>query len=80
MFVITDVSKDGMLQGINQTSIAQVLGHVSTKAIISGGITTLDDVKTILAMNKNKKIDGIIIGKALYENRINLSEAIDECC
>ena len=80
MFVITDVSKDGMLQGINQTSIAQVLGHVSTKAIISGGITTLDDVKTILAMNKDKKVDGIIIGKALYENRINLSEAIDECC
>ena len=56
------------------------MNHVSTKAIISGGITTLDDVKTILAMNKDKKVDGIIIGKALYENRINLSEAIDECC
>jgi len=79
MFVITDISKDGMMQGINQTSIAQVLDYVSTKAIISGGVTTLDDVKSILAMNQNK-IDGMIIGKALYEKTINLSEAIDECC
>ena len=79
MFVITDISKDGMMQGINQTSIAQVLDYVSTKAIISGGVTTLDDVRSILAMNQNK-IDGMIIGKALYEKTINLSEAIDECC
>ena len=79
MFVITDISKDGMMQGINQTSIAQVLDYVSTKAIISGGVTSLDDVKSILAMNQNK-IDGMIIGKALYEKTINLSEAIDECC
>tara|TARA_Y100000768_G_scaffold271570_1_gene207662 strand:- start:973 stop:1701 length:729 start_codon:yes stop_codon:yes gene_type:complete len=78
-FVITDIGKDGMMQGINQTSLGEVLRHVSTKAIISGGVTTLDDIKSILAMNKDNKIDGIIIGKALYEKSINLSEAIDEC-
>jgi len=80
MFVITDISKDGMMQGINPTSIAEVLRYVSTKAIISGGVTTLEDIKKILTMNESNKIDGMIIGKALYEKSINLSEAIDECC
>ena len=80
MFVITDIGKDGMMQGINKSSIAKVLSYISTKAIISGGVTTLEDIKSILDMNEYNKIDGIIIGKALYENRINLSEAINECC
>ena len=38
----------------------------------------MDDVRTVLSMNKSK-INGMIIGKALYENSIKLSEAIDEC-
>tara|TARA_B100000925_G_scaffold167333_1_gene125890 strand:+ start:373 stop:1101 length:729 start_codon:yes stop_codon:yes gene_type:complete len=79
MFVITDIRKDGMMQGINQSSITEVLSYISTKAIISGGVTTLKDVKSILALNEYNKIDGMIIGKALYEKRINLAEAIDEC-
>ncbi len=80
MFVITDIGKDGMMQGINQSSITEVLSYISTKAIISGGVTTLKDVKSILALNEYNKINGMIIGKALYEKRINLAEAIDECC
>ena len=80
MFVITDIGKDGMMQGINQYSITEILSYISTKAIISGGVTTLEDVRSILTMNAHNKINGMIIGKALYEKRINLSEAIDECC
>ena len=78
MFVITDISKDGMMDGINETSINSILKYITTNAIISGGVTTIDDVKTILAMNKSR-INGMIIGKALYENKIKLSEAINEC-
>ena len=78
MFVITDISKDGMMEGINETSINSILKYITTNAIISGGVSTIDDVKTILAMNKSK-INGMIIGKALYENKIKLSEAINEC-
>ena len=78
MFVITDISKDGMMEGINATSINSILKYITTNAIISGGVTTIYDVKTILAMNKSK-INGMIIGKALYENKIRLSEAINEC-
>jgi phosphoribosylformimino-5-aminoimidazole carboxamide ribotide isomerase len=78
MFVITDISKDGMMEGINETSINSILKYITTNAIISCGVTTIDDVKTILAMNKSR-ISGMIIGKALYENKIKLSEAINEC-
>ena len=78
MFVITDISKDGMMEGINETSINLILNYITTNAIISGGVTTIDDVKTILGMHKSK-INGLIIGKALYENKIKLSEAINEC-
>ena len=78
MFVITDISRDGMMEGINNTSINSILNYITTNAIISGGVTTIDDVKTILGMHKSK-INGLIIGKALYENKIKLSEAINEC-
>ena len=66
------------MDGINETSINSVLKYITTNAIISGGVTTIDDVKAILAMNKSR-INGMIIGKALYENKIRLSEAINEC-
>jgi phosphoribosylformimino-5-aminoimidazole carboxamide ribotide isomerase len=79
MFVITDISKDGMMQGINKKSIGSVLKFITTRAIISGGVTSKQDIKNILTMNK-EIIDGMIIGKALYENKILLSEAINECC
>ena len=47
MFVITDISKDGMMEGINETSINSILKYITTNAIISGGVSTIDDVKTI---------------------------------
>ena len=78
MFIITDISKDGMMKGISKNSINSILNYITTSAIISGGVTTMDDVRTILSMNKSK-INGMIIGKALYEDSIKLSEAIDEC-
>ena len=78
LFIITDIKKDGMMQGIDYASIIDVLSHVNTKAIISGGVTTIDDVRAICKMDRTK-VDGMIIGKALYEKSINLDEAINEC-
>ena len=48
MFVITDISKDGMMQGINKKSIGSVLKFVTTRAIISGGVTSKQDIQNIL--------------------------------
>ena len=78
LFVVTDIKQDGMMQGINTESIESVLKFISTKAIISGGVTSTEDIQSILKMNPSK-IDGFIIGKALYENAIDLEEAISEC-
>ena len=78
MFIITDINKDGMMEGINKTSINSILNYITTNAIISGGVTTIDDVRSVLSLDKDK-INGMIIGKALYEDSIKLSEAIDEC-
>ena len=78
LFIVTDIKQDGMMQGINTESIERVLQFISTKAIISGGVTSTEDIRSILKMNPSK-IDGFIIGKALYENAIDLEEAISEC-
>ena len=77
-FVVTDIKQDGMMQGINTESIMTVLKFISTKAIISGGVTSIEDIQSIIKMSPSK-IDGFIIGKALYENAIDLEEAISEC-
>ena len=77
-FVVTDIKQDGMMQGINTESIMTALKFISTKAIISGGVTSIEDIQSIISMSPSK-IDGFIIGKALYENAIDLEEAISEC-
>ena len=77
-FVVTDIKQDGMMQGINTESIMTILKFISTKAIISGGVTSIEDIQSIIKMSPSK-IDGFIIGKALYENAIDLEEAISEC-
>jgi len=77
-FVVTDIKQDGMMQGINTESIMSVLKFINTKAIISGGVTSIEDIQSIIKMSPSK-IDGFIIGKALYENAIDLEEAISEC-
>ena len=77
-FIVTDIKQDGMMQGINTESIMTVLKFISTKAIISGGVTSIEDIQSIIKMSPSK-IDGFIIGKALYENAIDLEEAISEC-
>tara|TARA_B110000285_G_scaffold199957_1_gene233480 strand:- start:350 stop:850 length:501 start_codon:yes stop_codon:yes gene_type:complete len=73
--VFTDVSKDGMLEGMNFSEISNILRFSSIPLIASGGVTSIDDIKHLYGMNEIK-ISGVIIGKALYENKINLKEAI----
>lgn len=70
--IYTDISKDGMLQGPNEEFAKDLIGKTGLKVIVSGGITTLEDIKTV------KKIGatGVIIGKALYDGKIDLKKAI----
>ena len=73
--VFTDVSKDGMLKGINLEKIKEILGFSNIPLIASGGVTSIKDIENLKKL-KDRGLSGIIIGKALYENKISLPEAI----
>jgi len=73
--VCTDISKDGMLSGTNLELYRLLRDKLSINLLASGGVTTLDEIKTLSAMG----IDGVILGKALYTGALDLSDVIGEC-
>ena len=73
--ICTDVSRDGMLQGPNLSLLEEVLAVGSIQLIASGGIASLDDLKK-LKMLESQGVIGAIVGKALYEETVELREAI----
>lgn len=74
----TDISKDGMLEGPNLNSLKELLNTAKIDIVAAGGITTIDDVKRLKALEKDG-LKGMIIGKALYEGKIDLAEAMKIC-
>ena len=73
--IYTDTSKDGMLKGPNLTGIRTLAENAKIKVIASGGISSLEDLlqlKTIESLG----IEGVVIGKALYEKRFSLAKAL----
>ena len=73
--VLTDVSKDGMLTGVNFDLINEVLLKTEIPIIASGGVTTIDDIERLILLTK-KGLSGVIIGKAIYESRIKINDLI----
>ena len=73
--VLTDVSKDGMLSGVNFNLINEVLSKTEIPIIASGGVTTIDDIEKLILLTK-KGLSGVIIGKAIYESRIKIKDLI----
>ncbi|WP_048589058.1 bifunctional 1-(5-phosphoribosyl)-5-((5-phosphoribosylamino)methylideneamino)imidazole-4-carboxamide isomerase/phosphoribosylanthranilate isomerase PriA [Corynebacterium pseudotuberculosis] len=74
-FVVTDVSKDGTLAGPNIELLRDVSAATEGKIVASGGISTIADLLD-LTQYEDEGIDSAIIGKALYEGRFTLSEAL----
>jgi phosphoribosylformimino-5-aminoimidazole carboxamide ribotide isomerase len=70
--VYTDISRDGMLIGPNIAMTHRLAREVKLPVVASGGVSSLDDLRTLSAL----PIWGTIIGKALYENRFTLTEAM----
>lgn len=73
--VVTDTSVDGTLMGPKIQGLREILDAVDISVIASGGISSLEDIKKLKEI-KNKNLEGVIIGKALYEGRLDLKEAI----
>ena len=70
--VYTDISRDGMLKGPNLSAFEALLQTISAPVIASGGVTTLEDVRQLRELG----VAGCIVGRALYEGRLALSDAI----
>jgi len=71
--VYTDIARDGMLEGPNVEGLAALAEAVPLPVIASGGVTTLDNVRDLMARN----VFGCIIGRALYEGKIDLSAVME---
>lgn len=77
--IITDIERDGTLQGLNVSRWTRILEKSPFPAICSGGISSLEDLKRlILAQGKRglRQLSGVVVGKALYEGAFDLKEAL----
>jgi phosphoribosylformimino-5-aminoimidazole carboxamide ribotide isomerase len=70
--IYTDISRDGMMSGVNLRGIEDMVKAVRSPVIASGGVTTLDDVRAISRVGAA----GCIVGRAIYEGTISLPDAI----
>lgn len=75
-YVVTDVNKDGMLQGPNLELLANVCAATDRPVVASGGITELDDLRALMGM-VDAGVEGAIVGTALYEGRFTLEEGLE---
>lgn len=77
--IVTDIERDGTLGGIDLPKIERILEKSPCPVIISGGVSSLDDIGS-LALLKMRivcgPLEGVIVGKALYEGKLNLREAL----
>ncbi len=74
-YVVTDVNKDGMLQGPNLDLLRSVCAATDRPVVASGGITELSDLRALMAL-VDEGVEGAIVGTALYEGRFTLADAL----
>lgn len=75
-YIVTDVAKDGMLQGPNLELLRQVLARTNSPVVASGGISSLDDISKLCQLVPDG-LEGTILGKALYAKRFTLEQALE---
>ena len=74
-FVITDISRDGMMQGINLKLVNQNLSITEKPMIIGGGLSSYEDLKNLKKLN-HKNLEGVISGKSFYSGAIEIKKGI----
>jgi phosphoribosylformimino-5-aminoimidazole carboxamide ribotide isomerase/phosphoribosylanthranilate isomerase len=75
-YVVTDVTKDGTLQGPNLKLLKEVCAATKKPVVASGGISSLDDIKALCALSEIG-VEGAIVGKALYAGAFTLEQALE---
>ena len=74
--IYTDIARDGMLQGLNLDATIALADEVSIPVIASGGVASIEDIKALVAP-RAKKLAGAIVGRALYDGRVDAAEALN---
>jgi phosphoribosyl isomerase A len=74
-YVVTDVHRDGTLTGPNVTLLREVCARTTRPVIASGGVSTLDDLRALAALEADG-VEGVIVGKALYAGAFTVPEAL----
>ena len=75
--IFTDINKDGMKTSPNYEATTNIAKISNCPVVISGGVSSINDIKKAKELN-NKKIEGIIVGKAIYDGDIKLEELVKE--
>jgi phosphoribosylformimino-5-aminoimidazole carboxamide ribotide isomerase len=73
--IYTDISRDGLLTGLNLDATIALAEAISIPVIASGGLASIEDVKALLEP-RAKKLEGAIAGRALYDGRLDAAEAL----
>jgi phosphoribosylformimino-5-aminoimidazole carboxamide ribotide isomerase len=73
--IYTDISRDGLLKGLNLDATIALADAISIPVIASGGLASLDDIKALLTP-RAKKLEGAITGRALYDGRLDAAAAL----
>lgn len=76
--VVTEISRDGTLEGPDLDGLSQVLAATDIPVIASGGVGSLDDLRSLAALESaGRRLSGAIAGRALYEGRFSVTEGVE---
>ncbi len=75
--IFTDIDKDGVLEGVSCDQLQDLLESTNINVIASGGVSSLEDIKKLKKISiNNQNLVGVIVGKAIYENKIKVDQAV----
>lgn len=74
--IYTDIGRDGMLTGLNLEQTVALAARLTTPVIASGGVGSLDDLRALRTAAAGTRIEGAIVGRALYDGRVKAAEAL----
>jgi len=74
-FILTDISRDGMLKGLNISLIKNLIGKTKKNVIVGGGLSNYNDIYNLLGINLSN-LEGVIAGKSFYSGNIEIDKAL----
>jgi phosphoribosylformimino-5-aminoimidazole carboxamide ribotide isomerase len=74
--IVTDIERDGTLGGPDIEGTVRLARETECRVVVSGGVSKLADLERLVAHPERSRIEGVIVGKAIYEGRIDVRQAL----